>query len=137
MEFVDTNVFLYAYDVSAGDRHDRARELVGVLGRRRDGALSVQVLQEFYVNAVGKIAEPLDPDVARERVRALSRWPCHAPLPRDVLAAAELAARDSLSFWDATIVHSAAQMGCTTLWSEDLNHGQVISGVRIHNPFSA
>lgn len=65
LEFVDTNVFLYAYDVTAGGRHDRARSLVGRLGRMRIGALSVQVLQEFYVNAVRKIAVPLSPATAR------------------------------------------------------------------------
>lgn len=60
-EFVDTNVLLYAYDTSAGARHEAARELVSRLGRARRGALSVQVLQEFYVNAVRKIASPLTP----------------------------------------------------------------------------
>lgn len=137
MEFVDTNILLYAYDASAGERHGQARGLVADLGRRRDGALSVQVLQEFYVNAVHKIAVPLAPPVARERVGVLSRWRCHAPLPGDVLLAAELAEREKLSFWDAMIVHSARELGCVRLWSEDLNDGQLVAGVRIRNPFAA
>lgn len=134
-EFVDTNVLLYAYDVSAGDRHDRARELVGRLGRDRRGALSVQVLQEFYVNAVRKIAAPIAPEQARARLRTLSRWPVHSPLPHDVIAATEIAIQHRLSFWDAMILRSAAELDCAVLWTEDLNAGQRISGVEIANPF--
>lgn len=135
MNFVDTNVLLYAYDPGAGDRHTRARELVGRLGRERQGALSIQVLQELYVNLTRKIATPLTSDDARARVRVLSRWRSHSPLPHDVVAAAELAERHQLLFWDAMIVRSAVELGCTTLWTEDLNSGQEIAGVTVTNPF--
>jgi len=135
LEFVDTNVLLYAYDVSAGVRHDRARELVGQLGRTRSGVLSVQVLQEFYVNAVRKIAIPLSPAVARERVRILGLWTAHTPVAHDVLTAIDIAEQERTSFWDAMIICSASALGCVTLWTEDLNDGQVINGIRIRNPF--
>lgn len=135
LEFVDTNVLLYAYDLSAGARHERAAELVGALGAERLGALSIQVLQEFYVNATCKVAAPLDPDAAMARVRVLSRWLVHAPQAADVVGAAQLAQTSRLSFWDAMIVQSAAALGCTTIWSEDLNDGQVIAGVLVRNPF--
>jgi predicted nucleic acid-binding protein len=135
MQFVDTNILLYAYDASAGDRHHVARELVGRLGRERNGAVSIQVLQEFYVNAVDKIAARLMPAHARARVQALSRWPTHAPVAADVVAAIDISADHGLSFWDAMIVRSAGEMGCTDLWSEDLGAGQTITGVRIVNPF--
>lgn len=135
-QFVDTNVLLYAYDPAAGARHEAARELVGRLGRDRQGVLSVQVLQEFYVNVVRKIAVPLPPADARQRLRVLSRWPVHSPLAADVLAAAELAESSQLSFWDAMILRSAAAMDCDVLWSEDLNAGQVIAGVEVRNPFA-
>lgn len=134
-EFVDTNVLLYAYDVTAGERHDRGRELVGRLGRERAGVLSVQVLQEFYVNATRKIAQPLSPESARERVRALSRWRLHTPTAADVIAASEVSEQSQLSFWDAMIVRSATQMNCSVLWTEDLNHGRHVSGVELRNPF--
>jgi len=126
LEFVDTNVLLYAYDVTAGERHERARELVGRLGRTRSGALSVQVLQEFYVNAVHKIAE---------RVAVLGLWAVHTPGPSDVVAAIDIVQSDKVSFWDAMIIRSAGALGCTVLWSEDLNPGQVISGVRVADLF--
>lgn len=135
MDFVDTNILLYAYDSADSLRHRRAMELVGELGRSRQGAVSVQVLQEFYVNAISKIARPLAPQVARQRLRALSRWPTHSPLPADVLAASVLGEDNRISFWDAMIVHSASALGCIRLWTEDLNPGQVISGVEIANPF--
>ncbi len=135
-EFVDTNVLLYAYDVTAGDRHQRARELVGSLGRERRGALSVQVLQEFYVNAVRKIAQPLTPPVARERLRVLSRWQVHSPLADDVIAASVISEQCQLSLWDAMVVRSAAALGCEVLWTEDLNAGQQIAGVEIRDPFA-
>jgi len=135
LEFVDTNVLLYAYDRSAGDLHTRAADLVGTLGGRRQGAVSVQVLQEFYVTATRKIAEPLSHEAASDRIRALARWPVHAPRADDVLVAARLARDSQLSFWDAMIVRSAGALGCVTLWSQDLNHGQRIAGVVVRNPF--
>jgi predicted nucleic acid-binding protein len=135
MDFVDTNVLLYAYDSTDSLRHRRALELVGELGRSRQGAVSVQVLQEFYVNAISKIARPLAPQVARQRLRALSRWPTHSPLAADVLAASVLGEDNRISFWDAMIVHSASALGCIRLWTEDLNPGQIVAGVEIANPF--
>lgn len=135
-EFVDTNILLYAYDVHAVDRHARARELVGRLGRERRGALSVQVLQEFYVNATRRIVVPLNPEQALDRLRVLSRWRAHSPLPHDVLAAVAISSEHQLSFWDAMVVRSASELGCRRLWTEDLNTGQTIAGVTITNPFA-
>lgn len=136
MDFVDTNVLLYAYDATAGERHEAARALVDRLWHDRRGALSVQVLQDFYVNATRKITKTMRPDVAVDTLRNLSRWRVHSPLPDDVIAAATLATRYQLSFWDAMIVRSAAELRCDTLWTEDLSDGQVIEGVLLANPFS-
>lgn len=135
--FIDTNILLYAYDASDEDRHPTAAALVGELGSRRRAAISVQVLQEFYVNVTRKIAVPLSPDLALERLEALSRWPVHAPSAADVSAAARLSDDAQLAFWDAMIIHSAGQLRCEVLWSEDLDPGQVILGVEVRNPFSA
>jgi predicted nucleic acid-binding protein len=135
VDFVDTNILLYAYDATAGARHDRARELVGRLGGERTGAVSVQVLQEFYVNAVAKIKQPLSTEAARQRLRALSRWTTHSPLAPDVLAATAISEDLQISFWDAMIVRSASELGCTRLWTENLDHGQTMLGVRVSNPF--
>jgi predicted nucleic acid-binding protein len=135
-EFVDTNVLIYAYDPSAGERHARALELVGELGRERRGALSVQVLQEFFVTVTLKLTATVTAEEALTSLAVLSRWQAHAPLPQDVLVAARLADEHQLSFWDAMIVRSAQSLGCSKLWTEDLNHGQRIGGVQIVNPFA-
>lgn len=133
--FVDTNILLYAHDDSAGDKRDQARALVEQLWESREGCLSVQVLQEFFVNVTRKIAKPLDAGAAKEIVADFSRWYLHVPGADDVLAAIGIHQRTGISFWDAMIVRSAAEIGCAVLYSEDLNAGQEYSGVLVENPF--
>lgn len=133
--FVDTNVLVYAHDDSAGGKRDQARSLLEQLWGSRDGCLSVQVLQEFFVTVTRKIAKPLGPEAAKEIVADLSRWYVHAPAAGDVLAAISIHQSTGISFWDAMIVRSAAEIGCTLLYSEDLNAGQEYARVRVENPF--
>lgn len=135
--FIDTNVLLYAHDDSAGVKQDQARTLVGQLWESRNGCLSVQVLQEFFVNVTRKIAKPLSAETAKEIVADYSRWYLHVPAADDVLAAIGIHQRIGISFWDAMIVRSAAEIGCAVLYSEDLNAGQEYSGVRVENPFQS
>ena len=133
--FVDSNVFLYAFDTDAGPKRRRGSQLVRELWNSSDACLSVQVLQEFYVNATRKMARPLSPTTARRVVAQLSKWTVHTPDAEDVLSAVDLHQRQQISFWDAMIVHSSAKLGCQILYSEDLNAGQVIAGVTVVNPF--
>jgi predicted nucleic acid-binding protein len=133
--FVDTNILVYAHDESAGGKHDQARALVEQLWQSRDGCLSVQVLQEFFVTVTRKIAKPVDAETAKAIVADLSRWHLHVPAADDVLAAIVIHQRTGISFWDAMIVRSAAEIGGAVLYSEDLNEGQEYSGVRVENPF--
>ena len=134
-DFVDTNVLVYAHDVSAGPRHARAEALVRELWAKRAGCLSVQVLQELYVVLTRKVRAPLAEDHAAKILAALSSWRVHAPNAADVLEAIEKSRRNTISFWDAMIVHSAGSLGCSVLWSEDLNAGQICEGVKVLNPF--
>ena len=83
--FVDTNVLVYAHDDSAGHKRDQARALIEQLWESRDGCLSVQVLQEFFVSVTRKIAKPLDADTAKEIIADLSRWRVHVPAADDVV----------------------------------------------------
>jgi len=136
-QFVDTNVLVYAHDVTAGDKHARARALVEELWRTRDGCLSVQVLQEFFVTTTRKIPRPLDVRTAKRIIDDLARWHVHAPAASDVLAAIDIHHRTVTSFWDAMILRSAKELDCQTLHSEDFNHGQVYEGVRVRNPLLA
>jgi len=133
-QFVDTNILVYAHDDSAGVKRDLARALVEQLWESRDGCLSVQVLQEFFVSVTRKIAKPLDAQTAQEIIADLSRWHVHVPAADDILGAIGIHQRTGISFWDAMIVRSAAEMGCDVLYSEDLNTGQEYSAVLAENP---
>ncbi|MGB1108963.1 MAG: PIN domain-containing protein [Gammaproteobacteria bacterium] len=134
--FVDTNILIYAHDRDAGPRHERARELVRRLWLDGGGVISVQVLQEFYVNITRKIPRPLTLPGARELIEAYRSWQVESPTPDTVLAASEIQERNQLSFWDAMIIATAVRAGVETLYSEDLNHGQVIEGIRVENPLA-
>ncbi len=134
-KFVDTNVLVYAHDVTAGDKHGRARALLEELWDTREGCLSVQVLQEFFVTTTRKIPKPLDASAAAQIINDLARWHVHAPTAPDVLAAIDIHRRTGASFWDAMILRSAQELGCPTLYSEDLNADQAYAGVRVSNPF--
>jgi len=135
LQFVDTNVLIYAHDTTAGEKNSRARQLITDLWESGLGCLSVQVLQEFYVNVTEKVAKPLSSDVAAQIVSDLSAWQVHSPGVEDVLDAIRMQRRYQMSFWDAMIVVSAIELGCTTLWSEDLNPGQVYDQVKVATPF--
>lgn len=135
-QFVDTNILVYAHDASAGAKHERAKDLLAGLWGNGNGCLSIQVLQEFYVTITRKVRRPLDPEIALQRVQDLGYWLIHSPTGADVVEAVRLHQSARLAFWDAMVMISAAKLSCQTLWSEDLNTGQVIAGVTIKNPFS-
>ena len=132
--FVDTNVLVYAYDESAGEKREKANRLVAGLWKSGEGCLSVQVLQEFYVNVTRKVKTPISRMQAAAIVEDLTAWEVHSPGGKDVLSAIELQGRESLSFWDAMIVTSARSLGCEVLYSEDMNPGQRYDGVTVVNP---
>lgn len=135
LQFIDTNILIYAHDLSAGEKNARARALIQSLWESRVGCLSVQVLQEFYVNVTQKVPRPLLPDTAAQIISDLSVWQIHRPGAQDVLDAIGMQQTYQLSFWDSMIVVSATQLGCGTLWSEDLNPGQTYDQVTVANPF--
>jgi predicted nucleic acid-binding protein len=131
--FVDTNVLVYAHDLTAGAKHDRARDLVAQLWRDRTGVLSTQVLQELYVR-LRKTRNPLPAEEARQIVADYLRWDIVGNTGDSVLAAVDLELRYRLSFWDALIVHAASASGAEILYSEDLSDGQAYGTVRVVNP---
>ncbi len=135
LQFVDTNVLIYAHDRSAGLKYGRAKALLQQLWEQGTGCLSIQVLQEFYVNVTRKVAHPLPPEAAAQIITDLSAWNVHHPAVSDILYAIRLQARFQISFWDAMIIASAQQLGCAIIWSEDLNPGQSYDQVRVLNPF--
>lgn len=136
-EFVDSNVLIYAHDVSAGQKRDTARALVARLWKERCGCLSVQVLQEFAVNATRKIPKPLSIRQVQEVIAVLNNWNVHSPAPVEVINALDRQSQYQISFWDAMILGSAERMDCQVVWSEDLNAGQLYNGIEVRNPFSS
>ena len=133
--FVDSSILIYAHDPAAGSRHAQAADKLKDLWRTRTGCLSTQVLQEFYVTVTRKIPTPVSAGVAREAVRHYAAWVRNPLTPATVIRASELSEAWQLSFWDALILAAAEQDDATELITEDLNHGQVIAGIRIVNPF--
>jgi predicted nucleic acid-binding protein len=133
--FVDTNVLIYAHDVDAKAKHQLAKNVLRELWSRRSGVLSMQVLQEFYVNVTRKIASPLPKADARRVVNSYSIW-CVETTPTEIAAAFRIEDESRIGFWDALIVASAAKAGTVRILSEDLNAGQIIAGIRIENPFA-
>ena len=104
----------------------------------RDLALSVQVLQEFYVQATREgRSDPLSHDQALRLVEAFLRFRLADLTRQTMLAAMATRQRFQISYWDAAIVEAARSLGCETVLSEDLNHGQDYAGVRVKNPFRA
>ena len=135
LHFFDTNILVYAYDLSAGPKREVAKKLVEKCWDEQNGCLSVQVLQEYYVTVTQKISSPLDHPTARKMIEDLSYWKTHPPEPSDVLQAIDLQHEYHLSFWDAMILQSALQLGCQKVWSEDLSHGQTYRSLTVINPF--
>ncbi|MBI4701142.1 MAG: PIN domain-containing protein [Deltaproteobacteria bacterium] len=135
--FVDTNVLVYAHNRDEPVKQAIAKRRVAELWETEAGALSMQVLQELYTTITRKIPQPLSRPSARELVRTYGIWLRGPTELEHVLRAAELEELHRLSFWDALVVVAAGAAGAEVLLTEDLNHGQVIEGVRVENPFLA
>lgn len=131
--FFDTNVLVYSDDPRYPARRATAVELIQDHLRSRTGAVSLQVLQEYFVSATGKLK--LGSELARQRVEVFARFQVGEPTVSDILAAIDLHRLHGFSFWDALVLRMAKQTGCRVLLSEDMQHGQVIDGVKIVNPF--
>jgi predicted nucleic acid-binding protein len=133
--FVDTNVLIYAHDIDAGEKQQIAKGVLRGLWSERTGVLSMQVLQEFYVNVTRKIASPLPKELARLVVTSYAIW-CSETTPAEIAAAFRIEDESQIAFWDALIVSSAEKSGASRILSEDLNAGQRIAGILIENPFA-
>ena len=134
--FVDTNVLVYAHDLGAGVKHERARDLVRTLWEQRTGVISTQVLQELHVNLRRKASRPISHVEARQLIDDYLTWEVIVNDGTAILDAIDLEHRHRLSFWDALIVRAATVAGVTTVYSEDLTNGQVYGEVQVVNPFA-
>ena len=134
--FVDTNVLVYARDASEPGKQPVAREWIDRLWRTRQGRLSVQVLNEYYVMVTRKLHPGMSIEDAQADIRDLMSW---SPMPVDAALlnrAWAVERRFGVQYWDALIVASAQRSGCRHLLTEDLQDGQDLDGVLVMNPFT-
>jgi predicted nucleic acid-binding protein len=132
--FIDSNVLIYANDKDEVVKQRVAIEALEQLWTTGSGVLSVQVLQEFYRVVTRQLIAPVSRALAQELVQLYSQW-CEETTAREIHAAFRIESIAQISFWDALIDASAAQCGATRILSEELNHGQIIEGIEIVNPF--
>jgi predicted nucleic acid-binding protein len=132
---LDSNVLVYAFSRVPRDaaKARTAREWLS----REDWGTTVQILQEFYVNAIRKPSELSHEDALAMVEEIAGSRPVIAvdvPLMRHAL---QLKSRYGIAYWDAAVIAGAHRLGASTLVSEDLSHGQDYGGVRVLNPFSS
>ena len=131
--FLDSNVLVYADDAAYPVKQEKAVALILEHGRHRSAVVSLQVLGEYFSAATRKLH--LDPGIARSQVELYARFQVVEPTVTDVLGAIDLHRLHGISYYDSLILRCAKQSGCSVLLTEDMQHGQVIDGVRIVNPF--
>ena len=135
MRFVDTNVLLYAVSAVAEQSGKRERAIDLLDGG--DLAISVQVLQEFYHQAIrpGRPAA-LTPEQALRFIRSIDGFPLQSMTLEVFLAGVSISRRYGLAYWDGAILAAARAMGCDAVYSEDMSDTQDYGGVRVINPFA-
>lgn len=131
--FIDTNVLVYADDVNGGAKRKRAIEVLSTQVSEERAVISTQILQEYFAVATRKLG--LTAEDARRRVEVLRTLDIVVVKPELILRAIDLHRLHSISFWDALVVACAKAAACGTILTEDLNHGQIIDGIVISNPF--
>jgi len=130
--FLDANILVYAHDAASPDKQRRCREVITRLAHSGEGVISTQVMQEFFVTATRKLGVP--PLAAKAIVKTFDVFEIVIAGPALIYEAIDCSVLNAISFWDALILAAAASAGCSTVYTEDLNHGQVILGVKVQNP---
>ena len=133
--FVDTNILVYAYDVSAGDKHEIAAKEIAALWSSGQGLISTQILQELYVTLTKKVPNPASPDLARLIVQDFLQWKVIINDGTSILEAIEIQKNHRFSFWDALVIQAAVKGKAGILLSEDFEPSRQIEGLTVRNPF--
>jgi predicted nucleic acid-binding protein len=133
--FIDSNILVYGQDSRHPEKQRVAQALAAQLVETGNGVVSTQVLQEFYVAVTEKLG--VAPLAAKAVLKTFSAFEIVQVTPELVQEAVDCSILSQLSFWDALVIVAADAAGCTTLYSEDLNPGQVVLGVKVLNPFAA
>lgn len=130
--FIDTNILVYCMDGSDQEKKERCRMLLKSLSNDLRGVISTQVMQEFYVTATKKLGA--DALLVKDILHYFEQFETVIITPQIIKDAIDCSIINRISFWDSLIVIAAESARCEELWTEDLNDGQVIRGVRIENP---
>ncbi len=133
--FLDANILVYAQDKGSPKKQQRSRDLLAELINSGNGVISTQVLQEYYVAATRKLG--VAPLAAKAVLKTFYAFEVVQVTPALIQEAVDCSILNQLSFWDALIVAAADAAGCTILYSEDFNPGQMILGVKVVNPYKS
>ena len=131
--FLDSNVLAYAQDKDSPDKRKISRKLIEELGRSGDGVISTQVMQEFYVAATRRLA--VDALAAKNVLKTFSVFEIVQVTLQLIQDAVDCSILNVLSFWDALVLVAASAAGCSTVYTEDMNAGQTVLGLKLQNPF--
>jgi predicted nucleic acid-binding protein len=131
--FIDTNILVYALDNQSAAKQKRAREIINNTAQNDSPVISTQVLQEFYSAVTIKLhTEAL---LAKNMLHNFTNMETVQITVDMIEQGIDISILARLSFWDGLIIAAAEFAKCTTVLSEDLQHGQIIRGVKIINPF--
>lgn len=133
--FIDTNILVYSMDRFDAARRDKCRSLLKSGVKEFQGVISTQVMQEFYVTATKKLGA--DPLVVKDILNGFGQFETVIINPAIINDAVDCSVIHRISFWDSLIVAAAESANCEKIWTEDLNDGQFIKGIRIENPLNS
>lgn len=134
--FIDTNILVYTFDATAPAKQQVARQLVATALDSQQGVISYQVVQEFLNVATRKFSAPLTPDDAATYLDKVLTPLCELfPGMNYYSKALKISERWKYSLYDSLIITAALECGCETLYTEDMQHAQVIQNLTIINPF--
>lgn len=133
-QFLDTNILLYSISRNSGEAPKRIRAIE--LLDNQTNCLSIQVLQEFYVQATrASRPDPIPHRLATQLIHTWSRFRIQDMTMPILQSALRIRDAHQISFWDSAVIAAALALGCDRIYTEDLNHGQIIEGLTIVNPF--
>ena len=134
--FIDTNIFIYSFDIDAHEKRDKAKEIIKTALIDGKGFISIQVIQEFYNVATRKFKAPMDIISAKEYLETVfAQLNIVYPGINFISTGLDIQATTKYSFYDSLIISAALNSNCSILVTEDMHHGHKIQGLTIENPF--
>ena len=130
--FIDTNILVYTCDNFEKEKQKQCRSLLKTIALDYIGVISTQVLQEFYISCVKKLK--IEPLITKEILISYERFEVVQITQEVIKEAIDVSVLNKISFWDSLIVSAAQYAKCGEIWSEDMNDGQIIRGIKIVNP---